>query len=1639
MLYNISGGNSPYISSIDWWTTWVRYEMSTSVTDFTAEQRAAAVRTIFSELLKAAGRSIRFPEPMDDQVRNAQLGNKHNLTTLLGPIPTFEPNTELELEEWVDTVANKIRMRGIHQTLFREIWMHAAAPDFAAAVEKASDETYEGMVDQVALELFPRSEAYHEVELWFFMPERGTSVRHSFGRVAHAAARYVRLCKRHCRTYAFGSDQIRDCYLRALPEPIEDKLVESNLHTTVDSILVHAQQFEVKRTKAKYPFVTTHAQMQDQPVPGSDSPPPVGVSRSDKRRKTLTDDERERSAKIARERQFQCKGCLGFHYRKNCPYHNTRCRRCNAIGHIEKACNYWVVKDAKGRVDAKVTDKPSGYDIKLRTDRTQQDRLETADATVAGVLQQLLKNSEEAKRYRQSKVQAKIAAGKRPPLRQKPYRKEDPGRLGRVEPATTTQMPVVPEELSSGEEDPNHLVIEPLVTDLVQSVKQWAAPVGNRPQGFYLPVEIDYIQYSAVLDTGAWRSVISGRVAANHGIKPTGQRYKLQGLGTAYADISYPVECVVSGTSMEIEFLILPGFSFDVLIGLKDLLARYTVDRKGTLEVTLEPHRSVPLALLRDVTSGVDESRTDQELMATHEETLKKNFGHYDPDFFKVVWDLFKDYTACWLRPRSGQFKGAYAVIEPIARPCKLSRRPLSPAKKEEVERQLRSQLEAGVIRPSKSEWASPLHLVTKADGTWRIVIDYREMNKRIKADTYPLPLIQEILHEIAGHKWYIVMDLNWGFWNLPITEESKSCTAFCTHMGLYEFNVLPFGMKNSPAEFQRMSDYVWGHLYGNNVKVYIDDIIIYGNCVNDLLELLREVLESAVKCGVYFKLSKCRLFHKEIKILGSILSEDGIACDPERIEALEKAERPKNRSELVSFLATCSYMRQHIPRYATVTAPLYDIAPKKALFVWTRTQEESYRQILELLQQAVVLGAPRGLGPFFLFADASDVGIGGCLLQLQDGGRLYPISFFSKRLTQTERNWDTREREAFAIKYGLQRFRELIEGHKIYVFTDQASLQWAQLAPQSKIRRWVWFMQQFDVEIYHIRGTVNVIADWLSRTTPEEIGDQDAILDTVGLPIPICIQRPTEQLPEIILPGPPQLREEYENIPDADKVHIVKGTDGSFYGFRTGKLYIPPKYREAFMYWLHAREGGAHRGIRATIKTLQQAVYWPGLPKDVAFYVNRCLICTRLRNPLRANPKRCLERPGAFDLISLDYVGPRFYQGDSWHYLVVIDHATRYVLTSATLFATSEHVCSTLRNEWVKVFGVPKAILTDNGPQFTSNKYKHYVLEELKSTIIYTSPYHPEGNAINEAVHQSLERGMNARVIQPGLKTFAEHLQGITQAYNTAWQSVLKMSPYKALFGKDMVLPGFQILYPYQPEVDRKYMIKLREYIRQIEPHLPKFPEGPAVKEQEEIVEGDFCVFERPEYDQKHYNPEGSSVHAYGLKWSLPSRIMEVAAERVKVKEYATNLERYVPRSKLIMLPKEVPPTLTKVNWEHIQHSMPRIQKEPLDINLLPEAYRRLPVKPTIKSEKWTQVADRAQQQYIPDQQESELLGRTGSRKRRRTRQVVKGELPDIGMEGTAFTILTGTSELKNVPPLRDKSSKIKEEYESSDEEKVP
>ena len=401
------------------------------------------------------------------------------------------------------------------------------------------------------------------------------------------------------------------------------------------------------------------------------------------------------------------------------------------------------------------------------------------------------------------------------------------------------------------------------------------------------------------------------------------------------------------------------------------------------------------------------------------------------------------------------------------------------------VEEEIHKMLDNGVIRPSNSPWSSPVVLVRKKDGTVRFCVDYRLLNGRTRKDGYPLPNISETLDTLAGSSWYNVLDMASGFWQCSMSQDDRPKTAFATHKGLFEFNVMPFGLANAPATFQRLVSLVLQGVHWKRCLAYLDDLLVPGGSFPDTLDNLGLVLDRLQRANLRLRPDKCRLFQRSVKYLGHVVSGDGVRCDPDKVSAVRDWPTPHCVSDVRSFLGLASYYRRFIPNFASVAAPLHKLTEKGMKFTWDEECQTAFQQLKNFLTEAPVLSYPTPTDPFILDTDASGVGIGAVLSQVQDGQERV-ICYDSKTLSKTQRAYCTTYRELLAVVKFVKTFRHFLWGRKFTVRTDHASLRWLKnfKEPEGMLARWLSVLGTYDFVLEHRPGVKHGNADGLSRTT---------------------------------------------------------------------------------------------------------------------------------------------------------------------------------------------------------------------------------------------------------------------------------------------------------------------------------------------------------------------------------------------------------------------------------------------------------------------------------------------------------------------------------------------------------------------------
>ena len=454
-------------------------------------------------------------------------------------------------------------------------------------------------------------------------------------------------------------------------------------------------------------------------------------------------------------------------------------------------------------------------------------------------------------------------------------------------------------------------------------------------------------------------------------------------------------------------------------------------------------------------------------------------------------------------------------------KPIKQSAYRIGPKEKQIIKEEVEKMLKEGVIRKSKSPWTSPVVLVKKKDGSIRFCVDYGKVNGVSKKDNHPLPRIDDTLDTLQGMEYFSKLDLARGYWQVEMEESDKEKTAFITHEGIYEFNVMPFGLSNAPATFQRLMQEVLDELVYKKVLVYIDDIIVYSKTFEQHLKDLEEVFEKLRKAELKAKLKKCEFIKREVEYLGHVVGRNGIKTSESNVEKVKNYPRPITIKELRGFLGLASYYRKFIEGFSKLAKPLLKLMEgmkyekvktkegtkigtgkrinrimneKNIEKEWGIEQEESFQLLKRKLTTTPILAYPDFEKKFRLYTDASGQALGAVLQQEGEDKKEHVIAYASKSLTKAEQNYSVTELESLAMVWAVEKFRHYLLGGKGFtIITDHYALKWLQSQKINKrVARWKIKLQEYEpYEIEYKEGKKHTNADAMSRMRNENLENE--------------------------------------------------------------------------------------------------------------------------------------------------------------------------------------------------------------------------------------------------------------------------------------------------------------------------------------------------------------------------------------------------------------------------------------------------------------------------------------------------------------------------------------------------------------------
>ncbi|GJT82070.1 putative nucleotidyltransferase, ribonuclease H [Tanacetum coccineum] len=556
----------------------------------------------------------------------------------------------------------------------------------------------------------------------------------------------------------------------------------------------------------------------------------------------------------------------------------------------------------------------------------------------------------------------------------------------------------------------------------------------------------------------------------------------------------------------------------------------------------------------------------------------------------------------------------------------------LAPSEMKELSEQLKELSDKGFIRPSSSPWGAPVLFVKKKDGSFRMCIDYRELNKLTVKNRYPLPRIDDLFDQLQGSSVYSKIDLRSGYHQLRVREEDIPKTAFRTRYGHYEFQVMPFGLTNAPAVFMDLMNRVCKPYLDKFMIVFIDDILIYSKNKQEHEEHLKLILELLKKEELYAKFSKCEFWIPKVQFLGHVIDSEGIHVDPAKIESIKDWTSPKSPTEIRQFLGLTGYYRRFIEGFSKIAKPMTKLTQKKVKFKWGDKQEAAFQLLKQKLCSAPILALPEGSKDFIAYCDASKKGLGVVLMQ-----REKVISYASRQLKIHEKNYTTHDLELGAVVFALKIWRHYLYGTKCTVFTDHKSLQ--HILDQKELnmrqRRWLELLSDYDCDIRYHPGKANVVADALSRKEREPPLRVRALVMTISLDLPKQIlnaQTEARKLENIKKEDVGGMLIENAKFPEAIREQKLEPrANGTL--CLNGRSWLPcyGDLRTVIMHESHKSKYSIHPGSDKMYQDMKKLYWWPNMKADIATYVSKCLTCAKVKaehqrpSGLLVQPRECM------------------------------------------------------------------------------------------------------------------------------------------------------------------------------------------------------------------------------------------------------------------------------------------------------------------------------------------------------------------------------------------------------------------------------
>lgn len=1028
---------------------------------------------------------------------------------------------------------------------------------------------------------------------------------------------------------------------------------------------------------------------------------------------------------------------------------------------------------------------------------------------------------------------------------------------------------------------------------------------------YQVNIRVNGRKVGSLIDTGSARTLLHSSVAERLLLKiKTVEDLVFRGFAGRSVILNQiaPITVRIQNVIADVDSVIIPDeyTTYDIILG-RDFLQQNHV-------IMIKRGKQLIFNDTRDAKMSETMSTMDVYVVEGNRELRLDNVGKKGRKLCVALIEEFRDCISTSMRDLGRTNTASIELKCTTSEPVVYHPYRLPEAEKKVVREIIADLLKNGIIRESDSPYASPVTLVKKKTGDYRMCIDYRKLNAITVKDKYPLPLIDDQIDRLGGNKYFTGLDLASGYYQVPVAENSITKTAFVTPEGHYEFLRMPFGLTNAPAVFQRLMDKVLGPLKNTIAFPYLDDVIIPSRTVEEGIERLKRVLETFRAHGLTLKLEKCTFFKETIEYLGREISEEGVRPGQRKTDAVRDMPRPETVKQVRQFLGLASYFRKFVKNFAAIAEPLTRLTRKDVAWQWTDSQERAFQLIKEKLISRPILCIFDPARPTELHTDASSLGVGAVLLQQLEDGRMAAVAYFSKQTTADQRCYHSYELETMAVVLSLRYFRVYLLGLEFKVVTDCNALRTTfskkDLLP--RIGRWWLETQEYTFEIVYRPGTRMAHADALSRN-PQPIGSVEvAYVDITEADWVTAAQMQDEQLSRIRT-----VLENNEKSPETK--HYLKE-----YVLKKNKLYRRlPERKEAWVVPKNARmqicrlchDDAGHLGVEKTIERIQRNYWFASMRRFVEKYIKACLSCAYYKHT--AGKKQCklntIEKvPVPFHTIHIDHVGPFVASRRKKKYLlVIVDAFTKFTIIEPV--RTLKTRCTErVLLDLMHLFGVPTRIVSDQGTSFTSRRFKT-LCDTYGVKHICNAVATPRANGQCERYNKTVVDALTTTAAAQDPCDWDTQVKKIQCAINTMFNKSINTTPIKALIGCDVrtVTEG-PILSAVREEMDRLDLTVLRE---EISKHITKHQA--AQKERYDRTRRDARKYAKDELVLVQITSEPSTGGSRKLlpKYKGPFRIRTVLLnDRYEVED----LREGVKRLRLVVAADRIKPWITIQGDDH-------------------------------------------------------------------------------------------------------------------------